>query len=146
MQALGEVECGKLLNYIFNKIKIIRIDCSNVGFAIKLFQVLNARGLDLTNSDLIKSFLIGKIHSIYDSEVVEQKERQFLQDWIASEDIALDVNESMNELFVMYEYFLLGTNPKKSLYDELEGQFQKVGDIESLPYVEARYGRWNGAI
>lgn len=132
LQALGEVECGKLLNYIFNKIKIIRIDCSNVGFAIKLFQVLNARGLDLTNSDLIKSFLIGKIHSIYDSEVVEQKERQFLQDWIASEDIALDVNESMNELFVMYEYFLLGTNPKKSLYDELEGQFQNEDPLDVI--------------
>ena len=57
LKSLGEKECGKLLNYIFNKIKIIRIDCSNVGFAIKLFQVLNARGLDLTNSDLIKSFL-----------------------------------------------------------------------------------------
>ncbi len=132
LKSLGEKECGKLLNYIFNKIKIIRIDCSNVGFAIKLFQVLNARGLDLTNSDLIKSFLIGKIHSIYDSEVVEHKERQFLQDWIASEDIALDINESMNELFVMYEYFLLGANPKKSLYDELEGQFQNEDPLEVI--------------
>lgn len=129
---LGQADCGKLLNYIFNKIKIIRIDCSNVGFAIKLFQVLNARGLDLTNSDLIKSFLIGRLHTLYDEEIVVLKERQFLQDWIACEQIALDVEESMNELFVMYEYFLLGTNPKKSLYDELEKQFENDDPLDII--------------
>lgn len=132
LEALGEKESGSLLNYIFNQIKIIRIDCSNVGFAIKLFQVLNARGLDLTNSDLIKSFLIGKLHSKYDKEVVKLKESQFLQDWIASENIALDIDESMNELFVMYEYFLLASNPKKSLYDELERQFENEDPLDII--------------
>lgn len=132
LEQLGEKECGLLLNYIFNQIKIIRIDCSNVGFAIKLFQVLNARGLDLTNSDLIKSYLIGKLHSIYDLEVIALKEKQFLQDWISCEEIALDVEESMNELFVMYEYFLLAANPKKSLYDELESQFENEDPLDVI--------------
>ncbi|MDT0685576.1 DUF262 domain-containing protein [Autumnicola psychrophila] len=132
LEELGESQAGELLNYIFNQIKIIRIDCSNVGFAIKLFQVLNARGLDLTNSDLIKSFLIGKLHMKYDSEVVQSKENQFLQDWIKCEDIALDVEESMNELFVMYEYFLLAANPKKSLYDELERQFENEDPLDVI--------------
>ena len=132
LEQLGEKECGKLLNYIFNQIKIIRIDCTNVGFAIKLFQVLNARGLDLTNSDLIKSYLIGKLHSLYDDEVVDIKEKQFLQDWIGCEELALDVEESMNELFVMYEYFLLGSNPKKSLYEELENQFANEDPLDVI--------------
>jgi len=132
LEELGENECGRLLNYIFNQIKIIRIDCSNVGFAIKLFQVLNARGLDLTNSDLIKSFLIGKLHFLYDNEVVDIKEKQFLQDWISCEEIALDVDESMNDLFVMYEYFLLAANPKKSLYDELENQFVNEDPLDVI--------------
>jgi uncharacterized protein with ParB-like and HNH nuclease domain len=132
LEALGEIKAGELLNYIFNQIKIIRIDCSNVGFAIKLFQVLNARGLDLTNSDLIKSFLIGKLHQKYDSEVVKMKENQFLQDWIACENIALDIEESMNELFVMYEYYLLAANPKKSLYDELENQFANEDPLDVI--------------
>ncbi|RRO12358.1 DUF262 domain-containing protein [Flavobacteriaceae bacterium 14752] len=132
IESLGEKECGDLLNYIFNQIKIIRIDCSNVGFAIKLFQVLNARGLDLTNSDLIKSYLIGRLHSLYDTEIVDQKEKQFLQDWITCEGLALDVEESLNELFVMYEYYLLGANPKKSLYDELENQFSKDDPLDVI--------------
>src|SRR5690606_13075740 len=74
LEELGEKEAGSLINYIFNQIKIIRIDCTNVGFAIKLFQVLNARGLDLTNSDLIKSYLIGKLYVKYDEEVVKRSE------------------------------------------------------------------------
>lgn len=132
LEELGEKECGLILNFIFNQIKIIRIDCSNVGFAIKLFQVLNARGLDLTNSDLIKSYLIGKIHHLYEDDIVSQKEQQFLQDWIACEEIAIDLEDGMNELFVMYEYFLLAANPKKSLYDELESQFSNDDPLDII--------------
>jgi len=143
LEELGESESGKLLNYIFNYIKIIRIDCSNVGFAIKLFQVLNARGLDLTNSDLIKSYLIGKLHQIYDDEVIDLKEKQFLQDWISCEDMALDVEESMNDLFVMYEYFLLAANPKKSLYDELEKQFENEDPLDVISDFKAFVTAYN---
>lgn len=118
---LGETEAGKLLNYIFNSVKIIRIDCHSVAFAIKLFQVLNDRGLDLSNSDLIKSFLIGRIQKIYEDniELRKQKEDQFLDDWKVCENYSNDTEMSLNDLFVMYEYYLLGQNPKKSLYDEL---------------------------
>ena len=73
---LGEQSTGRLINYIFNQVKIIRIDCQSVSFAIKLFQVLNDRGLDLSNSDLIKSFLIGRIHKIYDADAELKKQRK----------------------------------------------------------------------
>lgn len=58
LSELGKEKSGLFINYLFNNVKIIRIDCQSVSFAIKLFQVLNDRGLDLSNSDLIKSFLI----------------------------------------------------------------------------------------
>jgi hypothetical protein len=121
LESLGEKEAGEFINHLFNRVKIIRIDCQSVSFAIKLFQVLNARGLDLSNSDLIKSFLIGQIHKTYqsDEDIKKQKEDQFMDDWKACETIAIDTEESLNELFVLYEYYLLGDNPKKALYDEL---------------------------
>lgn len=123
---LGEEEAGAFLNYLFNRVKIIRIDCQSVSFAIKLFQVLNDRGLDLSNSDLIKSFLIGQIHKHFsdDVELRKQKEDQFMDDWKKCEQIAIDTEESINELFVIYEYYLLGQNPKLSLYDELVKLFE----------------------
>lgn len=122
---LGEAETGQFLNYLFNKVKIIRIDCQSVSFAIKLFQVLNDRGLDLSNSDLIKSFLIGRIHKLFDedNEVKKQKEDRFMDDWKSCENIAIETEENMNNLFVMYEYSLLAKNPERSLYDELKVLF-----------------------
>lgn len=127
LEQLGEREAGEFINYLFNNVKIIRIDCQSVSFAIKLFQVLNDRGLDLSNSDLIKSFLIGKIHKMYeaDAELKRQYEDQFMDDWKSCEQIAIDTEESMNDLFVLFEYFLLAKNPDKSLYDELKGLFEK---------------------
>ena len=131
---LGEQSTGRLINYIFNQVKIIRIDCQSVSFAIKLFQVLNDRGLDLSNSDLIKSFLIGRIHKIYDAdaELKKTKEDQFMDDWKSCETIAIDTEENMNNLFVMFEYFLLAKNPEKSLYDELVRLFENVDPNEII--------------
>ncbi|MFC3563562.1 DUF262 domain-containing protein [Pedobacter jamesrossensis] len=121
LNEIGEEEAGVLINYLFNSVKIIRIDCQSVAFAIKLFQVLNDRGLDLSNSDLIKSFLIGQIQKKYenDLELKKQKEDQFMDDWKVCENYSNDTETTLNDLFVMYEYYLLAQNPKKSLYDEL---------------------------
>lgn len=128
LEDLGEESSGNLLTYLFNKVKVIRIDCHSVSFAIKLFQVLNDRGLDLSNSDLIKSFLIGQIQKIYQSDpgLRKQKEDQFMDDWKKCEQIAIDTEESLNDLFVLYEYYLLAENPKKSLSDELIKKFENL--------------------
>ena len=125
LKELGKDDAGALINYLFNSVKIIRIDCQSVAFAIKLFQVLNDRGLDLSNADLIKSFLIGQIQKKYfaDGELKKQKEDQFMDDWKVCENYSNDTQTSLNDLFVMYEYYTLAQNPKKSLYDELVVQF-----------------------
>lgn len=134
LEELGQEDSGLFINYLFNQVKIIRIDCQSVSFAIKLFQVLNDRGLDLSNSDLIKSILIGKIQKLYmnDPEHKKLKEDQFMDDWKNCENIAIDTDESINDLFVLYEYYLLAENPKKSLYDELVKQFESKDPNEVL--------------
>ena len=63
--------------------------------------------------------------------MVDIKEKQFCKIGF-HEEIALDVDESMNDLFVMYEYFLLAANPKKSLYDELENQFENEDPLDVI--------------
>ena len=40
LEETGKESAGELLNYIFNQIKIIRINCQSVSFAIKLFKCL----------------------------------------------------------------------------------------------------------
>lgn len=105
----------KFTKYLLEKVRVITIDCTSKSFAIKLFQVLNTRGMDLTSADLIKSFLMSKLK--------EEDLASFEQDWIYIERKAKEFNETLNDLFTYYEYYLLASNPKKSLYDELERQF-----------------------
>jgi len=107
----------RFTNYLLDNVRIISIQCSNQSFAIKLFQVLNNRGLDLTAADLLKSFLMSKLGG-------EEEFPPFVQDWIAIENRAKELNESMTDLFTYYEYYLMASNPKKSLYDELEREFR----------------------
>lgn len=128
LEEIGEDETGKLISYIFKKVLIVRIDCESVSSAIKLFQTINARGLDLTNSDLVKSYLMGKIVN-NDSDIdKKENEERFLAEWIKCEEIAGNTGVKLDNLMVMYEYFVLGENPKKSLYQELEKKVFKDTD------------------
>jgi len=125
LKGIGKEKAGEFINYIFNNVFIIRIDCSSTEFAIRMFQVLNDRGMDLTNADLIKSFLFESIKkdNNNDDEVKKQKEDTFIAEWQSIEYIINDIDVSLNDMLVVYEYYLLEANPKKSLYDELENIF-----------------------
>ncbi|MDO9187596.1 MAG: DUF262 domain-containing HNH endonuclease family protein [Bacteroidia bacterium] len=137
---LGELQSEELINYLFNQVKIIRIDCKNREFAIKLFQVLNDRGMDLTAADLIKSYLLEKLYTKYkdDADTSKIKEEQFIADWRDMEQTIKTCDINLNELFIIYEYYILGQNPKKSLYDELQAAFENldpnwvIGDIKKF--------------
>ena len=117
LSKMSKEDAGNFINYLFNQVKIIKISCSNRAFAIKLFQVLNDRGLDLSAADLIKSILLASLKD-------DIKHGAFVADWQASEQLAENLDVSLTDLFTFYEYYLLGKNPKKSLVDELENQFQ----------------------
>ncbi len=130
LEDIGEDIAGKFINYLFNRVSIIRIDCEDKSFAIKLFQILNDRGMDLTASDLIKSYLLLKIEEKYKDEtntsLKDEEENQFITEWRRAESICSDTDlKNMNDMFIVYEYYLLAQNPKKSLSDELEAQFKK---------------------
>jgi uncharacterized protein with ParB-like and HNH nuclease domain len=129
IKQLSKEQAGEFLNYIFNQVILIRIDCTSREFAIKLFQVLNDRGMDLTSADLIKSYLLEKLLKKYnkeeDVELREEREKQFMADWRFCEQTIKDFEDTnMNDLFIIYEYMLLGANPKSSLVDELQELFK----------------------
>jgi len=110
-------EIDDFIQYIFNKVRMITISCSNDSFAIKLFQVLNTRGMDLSPSDLIKSFLLSNLPS--------EDHDKFMATWREIETLAISSDETITDLFGYYEYYLLSSNPKRSLYDELSFIFDK---------------------
>jgi uncharacterized protein with ParB-like and HNH nuclease domain len=128
LSELGDAEVAPLVNFLFNQVNLIRIDCANREFAIRLFQVLNDRGMDLTAADLIKSFLMEKLYRDHtgDKDGLSQKEEQFIADWREAESHVKDLDINLNDLLIMYEYHLLGENPKRSLYEELQTLFMQA--------------------
>ena len=123
----GSDKLKAFVNYIFKNVVIITITCSNEDYAIKLFQVLNTRGLELSSSDLIKSHLYSKIND-HD----EIKRNQFINVWIQIEEISKQLDEKTDDLFTYYEYYLIGKNPEKSLYEELKSQFKNKDSNEII--------------
>lgn len=120
----------KFVQYLLNRVILITITCSNQSFAIKLFQVLNARGLDLSPADLIKSYLY--------SHAEDNKREQFISDWREIEAISERIGESLSDLFTYYEYYLLSRNPKRSLYEELTDEFRNK-DANKIVYEAKRF-------
>ncbi|MBK7691540.1 MAG: DUF262 domain-containing protein [Bacteroidetes bacterium] len=57
---LGQEQSEELINYLFNQVKIIRIDCKNREICHQAFQVLNDRGNGLDGSRFDKKFLARK--------------------------------------------------------------------------------------
>jgi uncharacterized protein with ParB-like and HNH nuclease domain len=132
----GEKNIGEFINYLFNQVNLIKIECTSRSFAIKLFQVLNDRGMDLSNSDLIKSYLMSKIGDN------KKKEEQFIADWQNIEQLKKNIDDvSMDDLFIFYEYYNLGSNPKKSLSEEFETLFKNedpnkvISDFRDFVYL-----------
>lgn len=108
---------GDFVDYIFNKTTIIRIVCYDEGFAIKLFTVLNDRGLDLTPADIIKAHLLQNL----DSEI---QRNSVTEVWKEIENICKLSEESLQGILSLYLYYLKNENPKRALQDELKEYFK----------------------
>jgi uncharacterized protein with ParB-like and HNH nuclease domain len=133
---INEIEC--FVSFLFNKVYMIRINCTSTKFAIRMFQVLNNRGLELSSGDLIKSYLLDKIEveNMENEEIKKYKEDIFGADWATLEQIIKNIDLEMDELLVIYEYYLLSENPKKSLYEELEQQFVNADPNEVISRIK----------
>lgn len=119
-EKLSEIESEEgvigFVDYLFNKVRLIKIVCSDAPFAIKLFQVLNTRGLDLSAADLIKSLLLSRLN--------DDQRPPFMATWGQIEESCKSINLSLTEILTYYEYYQLASNPKQTLYEELNNVFK----------------------
>lgn len=104
------------ITYLFEKTIIIRIACDDENSAIKLFSVLNDRGLNLTSADIIKAHLMQQLD--------DDKRPQFNEVWKSLENTCNSMAESLTNVFNLYLYYKTGRNPKGSLQDEFKSEFK----------------------
>jgi len=101
------------VRYILDHVIFVTITCSNRVSAIKVFQIINTRGLELDLADLVKSSLLSRLES-------DRESREFMSSWSIIESIAERHGESVTDILTYYAYYLLGARPRRSLYEALE--------------------------
>ena len=111
-------EFNKFIDYILFNVEIIKIECYNEAFAIKLFLVMNDTGLDLAPSDIIKVYLLDSYDK--DDPDYEKDKVNFNTNWKSIESNCVKHGVKLDELLVYYEYFKLKHNPKTQLINEMK--------------------------
>ncbi|MFZ7188154.1 DUF262 domain-containing protein, partial [Avibacterium avium] len=118
-ELIGKVQpniLNEFISYLFENTVLIRISCTDESFAIKLFSVLNDRGLDLAPADIIKAHLMQPLD--------DNKRQQFNEEWKKVEILCQRMDESLTNVFNLYLYYQTGRNPKSSLQDEFKKGFK----------------------
>ena len=88
--------------------------------------MLNDRGLELSPSDIVKSYINGKYEQ--DDETGKQI---FNNNWKNIEDLSKQYEFKIDDFVVFYEYYKLKSNPKRQVVDELREIIQK-SDVYEL--------------
>lgn len=111
----------KFIDYLLNKVRLITITCSNKEGAVRLFRILNDRGLDLSTADLVKSYL-------YDKAGTEEDRNVVIDDW---KEIETSISRSpwetdMDEMLTCFSYYLLESYQREAIYGRLETKFDTL--------------------
>lgn len=124
------------VKYLLKKVIMVVITTKSFESAFRLFNVVNARGMPLTNADLLKSVNLGKVPN-------EQREI-YTNIW---EDIEEEIGiEKMEMLISFIRSIKIKKKARKSVFDEFQRiifiedpQFQGVEFIEYLKQVKDIY-------
>ncbi len=116
-----EVFLKKYANFILQNVYIVLVKTESFESAYRLFNVLNARGLALSNGDLLKNFLFGRCLNVREQERVETL-------WNDLEEIIKLRN--LDYFLSHHRTALKGSNLQKDLFREYE-DYLKVENLSS---------------
>ncbi len=138
------------IKWLYFKVVFIRTTCSNISMALRIFSVLNARGLPLHAIDVFKVELLKKLAK-------EKDQEEFVSRWNALRQKCLD-NESKfpkrkenkrekDAAEILFSWYLTYLNPVtsgKNMEERLADQFERLNKtpLEYLDGVEDFYNAY----
>ncbi len=138
------------IKWLYFKVVFIRTTCPNISMALRIFSVLNARGLPLHAIDIFKAELLKKLAKEKDRE-------EFVSRWSALHQ-KCSGNESKfpkrkenkrekNAAEILFSWYLTYLNPVtsgKSMEERLADQFERLNKppLEYLKGVEDFYNAY----
>ncbi|GAA7860735.1 DUF262 domain-containing protein [Helicobacter pylori] len=143
-------DINDFIRWLYFKVIFIRTTCSNISMALRIFSVLNARGLPLHAIDVFKVELLKKLAK-------EKDQEDFVYRWNALRQKCLD-NESKfpkrkenkrekNAAEILFSWYLTYLHPVtsgKNMEKRLADQFERLNKtpLEYLKSVEDFYNAY----
>ncbi len=138
------------IRWLYFKVIFIKTTCSNISMALRIFSVLNARGLPLHATDIFKVELLKKLAK-------EKDQEEFVSRWNALRQKCSE-NESKfpkrkenkrekNAAEILFSWYLTYLNPVtsgKNMEERLADQFERLNKtpLEYLKGVEDFYNAY----
>ncbi|UOS20040.1 DUF262 domain-containing protein [Helicobacter pylori] len=143
-------DINHFIRWLYLKVIFIKTTCSNISMALRIFSVLNARGLPLHAIDVFKVELLKKLAK-------EKDQEDFVYRWNALRQKCLD-NESKfpkrkenkrekNAAEILFSWYLTYLHPVtsgKNMEERLADQFERLNKtpLEYLKGVEDFYNAY----
>ncbi len=143
-------DINAFIRWLYLKVIFIRTTCSNISMALRIFSVLNARGLPLHAIDVFKVELLKKLAK-------EKDQEDFVYRWNALRQKCLD-NESKfpkrkenkrekNAAEILFSWYLTYLHPVtsgKNMEERLADQFERLNKtpLEYLKSIEYFYNAY----
>ncbi|GAA7964218.1 DUF262 domain-containing protein [Helicobacter pylori] len=127
-------DINHFIRWLYLNVNFITITCSDTDMALRIFNVLNARGLPLHATDIFKGELLKKL--------TEEKEQEELATrWENLRQKCLDNGFAMETLFSQHLTYLNPVTSKKRMKNRLNTQFDELqkSPLEYLDVVEDFY-------
>ncbi len=137
---LREKEIGdinRFIEWLYSNVVFITITCPDADKALRIFSVLNARGLPLNATDIFKGELLKKL--------TEEKEQEELATrWEDLRQKCLNNGFAMETLFSQYLAYLDPVTSREKMDKRLNTQFDKLqkSSLEYLDGVEDFYNAY----
>ncbi|EQL77170.1 hypothetical protein N410_01120 [Helicobacter pylori GC26] len=130
-------DINNFIEWLYSNVKFITITCPGTDMALRIFNVLNARGLPLHATDIFKGELLKKL--------TEEKEQEELAThWENLRQKCLDNGFAMETLFSQHLTYLNPVTSKKRTKIRLNTQFDELqkSPLEYLDVVEDFYNAY----
>ncbi len=144
------VDINHFIRWLYLRVIFIKTTCSNISMALRIFSVLNARGLPLHAIDVFKVELLKKLAK-------EKDQEDFVYRWNALRQKCLD-NESKfpkrkenkrekDAAEILFSWYLTYLNPVtsgKNMEERLADQFERLNKppLEYLKGIENFYNAY----
>lgn len=137
---LREKEIKNINNFIgwlYSNVKFITIICPNIDKALRIFNVLNARGLPLNATDIFKGELLKELAK-------EEDQKKLVSRWNALSQKCSDNDLTIETLFSWYLDYLNPVTSKEKMEKRLVTWFKNLNKtpLEYLKGVEDFYNAY----